>query len=264
MGRQLQQGHRQAQHQVRRGCPPPALRSIPLFRYQRRLHLQSGGANDVGLADANGNAVNSYPDYFLGLPFTYTQGAAQGENIRSTSLYLFAQDSWKIKSNITLNYGLRWELNTPYIDTQNRIQTFHPGQVTTQYPCWLSAASAAALGVPAGDCGENTPNNAYFPLGLVFPGDKGAPQGLTSTYYKAFAPRIGLAWSPGWTDGWLAKLTGGPGKSTIRGGYGIFYNPIEQLVLEQFSAEPPFGVSAFASEPLFNTPFLLQDGTQIP
>ena len=226
--------------------------------------FQSGGANDVGLADANGNAVNSYPDYFLGLPFTYTQGAAQGENIRSTSLYLFAQDSWKIKSNITLNYGLRWELNTPYIDTQNRIQTFHPGQVTTQYPCWLSAASAAALGVPAGDCGENTPNNAYFPLGLVFPGDKGVPQGLTSTYYKAFAPRIGLAWSPGWTDGWLAKLTGGPGKSTIRGGYGIFYNPIEQLVLEQFSAEPPFGVSAFASEPLFNTPFLLQDGTQIP
>jgi hypothetical protein len=226
--------------------------------------FQSGGTNDVGLADANGNAVNSYPDYFLGLPFTYTQGAAQGENIRSTSLYLFAQDSWKLKSNLTLNYGLRWELNTPYIDTQNRIQTFHPGQVTTQYPCWLSAASASALGVPAGDCGENTPNNAYFPLGLVFPGDKGVPQGLTSTYYKAFAPRIGLAWSPGWTDGWLAKLTGGPGKSTVRGGYGIFYNPIEQLVLEQFSAEPPFGVSAFASEPLFNTPFLLQNGTQIP
>jgi hypothetical protein len=99
---------------------------------------------------------------------------------------------------------------------------------------------------------------------LVFPGDKGVSNGLTSTYYKAFAPRIGLAYSPGWTDGWLSKLTGGPGKSTIRGGYGIFYNPMEQLVLEQFSAEPPFGISAFSSSPLFNTPYMLQDGTPIP
>ena len=91
------------------------------------------------------------------------------------------------------------------------------------------------------------------------------PQGLTSTYYKAIAPRIGLAYSPNWSDGVLAVLiAGGPGKSTIRGGFGIFYNPIEQLVMEQFSAEPPFGVSAFASSPLFNTPFILQDGSQLP
>src|SRR4029077_19598843 len=52
--------------------------------------------------------------------------------------------------------------------------------------------------------------------------------------------------------------------STVRAGFGIFYNPIEQLVLEQFSAEPPFGVSAFDSNPLFNTPFLLQNGSQLP
>src|SRR5262249_5831115 len=160
-------------------------------------------------------------------------GAAQGESIRNTSLYLFAQDSWKLKPNLTLNYGLRWELNTPYIDTKNRVQTFRPGQATTQYPCFLSAANAAALGASGQDCGQNSPDNAYFPLGLVFPGDKGVPQGLTSTYYKAFAPRFGLAWSPGAKDGWLAKLTGGPGRSTIRGGFGVFYNPIEQLVLEQ-------------------------------
>lgn len=103
-----------------------------------------------------------------------------------------------------------------------------------------------------------------FPLGLVFPGDKGVPRGLTSTDYKAFAPRIGLAWTPGWSDGWLAKLTGGPGKSSIRMGYGIFYNPIEQLVLEQFSAEPPFGGSSSLSNTLFNTPFVAQNGTVSP
>jgi len=214
-------------------------------------------SNDVGAADP-------YANYFLGAPTSYSQGAAQGENIRNTSVYLYAQDSWKLKPNVTLNYGLRWELNTPYYDTQNRIQTFRPGQNTTQYPCWLSATSAATLGTSAGDCGPTSANNAYFPTGLVFPGDKGVPNGLTSTYYKAFAPRIGLAWSPGAKDGLLAKLTGGPGRSTVRAGFGIFYNPIEQLVLEQFSAEPPFGVSAFDSNPLFNTPFLLQNGSQLP
>jgi len=155
-------------------------------------------------------------------------------------------------------------LNTPYVDSGNRLQTFRPGQDTTQYPCWLSTASAQALGTTPGDCGPTSANYAYFPTGLVFPNDKGVPQGLTATYYKAFAPRFGLAYSPSWTDGALAKITGGPGKSTIRGGYGIFYNPIEQLVMEQFSAEPPFGVSSLLSSPLFNTPYLGQDGVLSP
>jgi hypothetical protein len=242
-------------------------------RFDQFLFFNINGEFAFQPAGATNSPAGSdgYPDYFLGTPTSYSGGAAQGENIRNTGLYLFAQDSWKIKPNVTLNYGLRWELNTPYVDTKNRIETFRPGQATTQYPCFLSQqgvdtinAGAGFNAVSPGDCGQNSAQNAYFPLGLVFPGDKGVPQGLTSTYYKAFAPRIGLAWSPGWTDGWLKKLSGGPGKSTIRGGFGLFYNPIEQLVLEQFSAEPPFGVSAFASSPLFNTPFVLQNGAQLP
>ena len=242
-------------------------------RFDQFLYFNINGDFSFQPAGATNSPAGSdgYPDYFLGTPTSYSGGAAQGENIRNTSLYLFAQDSWKIKSNLTLNYGLRWELNTPYVDTKNRIETFRPGQVTTQYPCWLSQQGANTINngagstvVAPGDCGPTSSQYAYFPTGLVFPGDKGVPKGLTSTYYKAIAPRIGLAYSPSWSDGFLAKLTGGPGKSTIRGGYGIFYNPIEQLVLEQFSAEPPFGVSAFASSPLFNTPYILQNGAQLP
>ncbi|HTS13442.1 MAG TPA: carboxypeptidase regulatory-like domain-containing protein [Candidatus Limnocylindrales bacterium] len=216
---------------------------------------------------ASGDAPSgddAYPSYFLGTPVGYSQGAAQAENDRNTSLYLFAQDSFKLKSNLTLNYGIRWELNTPYYDTGNRLQTFRPGQVTTKYPCWIYTAGSENSGYNPGDCGQNSAQNSVFPLGLVFPGDPGVPRGLTSTDYKSFAPRVGLAWTPGWTDGWLAKLTGGPGKSSIRAGYGIFYNPIEQLVLEQFSAEPPFGGSSALSNSLFNTPFIGQDGTVNP
>jgi hypothetical protein len=208
---------------------------------------------------------DAFPAFFLGTPNTYSQGAAQGENDRNTALYLFVQDSYKLKSNFTINYGLRWELNTPFYDNGNRLQTFRPGQATTQYPCWLSEENAGVLGLNPGDCGENSgTNNAIFPLGVVFPNDKGVQRGLTSTYYKAFAPRIGIAYSPGWTEGWLGKLFGGPGKSSIRAGYGIFYNPIEQLVLEQFSAEPPFGGSSFVSSPLFNLPYLSQAGGVTP
>jgi outer membrane receptor protein involved in Fe transport len=206
---------------------------------------------------------NPYPDFLIGAPSSYQQGAAQGENLRNTSLYLFAQDSYKLKSNLTLNYGLRWELNTPYYDLGNRLQTFRPGKATTQYPCVLNTSNpfnpsgATLAGIyGSSDCSLNGPANSVFPLGLVFPGEPGVPRGLTTTYYKSFAPRIGVAWSPGWTDGWLAKLTGGPGKSSIRAGFGLFYNPIEQLVLEQFSAEPPFGGSNFLSNPNFNLPFL--------
>jgi outer membrane receptor protein involved in Fe transport len=240
-------------------------------RFDQFLYYNVNGeytVNSQSTADeiASDGNFPSYPNYFLGAPQSYTQGAAQREDLRNTSLYLFAQDSFKLKPNLTLNYGLRWELNTPYYDTGNRLQTFRPGQATTQYPCWLSADNASALGLAAGDCGQDTTNgnNAVFPLGLVFPGDKGVPRGLTSTYYKGFAPRIGLAWSPNWTDGWLAKLTGGPGNTSIRAGFGLFYNPIEQLVLEQFSAEPPFGGSSFVSDPQFNLPYLSQGGTQTP
>jgi len=221
----------------------------------------TGSQNDVGSSDL-------YPNYFLGAPGSYTQGAAQAENVRNTALYLFAQDSYKLKSNLTLNYGLRWELNTPYYDLGNRLQTFRPGAINTQYPCLLNPSSVTSANLisiyGSNDCGPTGPAGAVFPTGLVFPNDPGVPRGLTSTYYKAWAPRVGLAWSPGWTEGWLAKLTGGPGKSSVRMGYGIFYNPIEQLVLEQFSAEPPFGGSSFLSNTLFNLPFEFQAGGNAP
>jgi outer membrane receptor protein involved in Fe transport len=206
---------------------------------------------------------NGYADFFLGIPNTYSQGAAQGEYDRNTALYLFAQDSWKIKPNLTLNYGLRWELNTPYYDTGNRLQTFRPGQITTKYPCWIYTQGSEIAGYNPGDCGPNSAQNSTFPTGLVFPGDPGVPRGLTSTYYKAFAPRVGLAWSPSFTDGFLGKLFGGPGQSSIRAGFGIFYNPMEQLVLEQFSAEPPFGGSSSLSFPNFNLPFLPQSSDPV-
>ena len=185
-----------------------------------------GGPNDVGANDL-------YANFLLGLPDTFAQGSPQNENIRNTGFYLFAQDSWKIRPNLTLNYGLRWELNTPLADKAQHVETFRPGQSSTVYPCG----------------GPNTTCSTQDAVGLVVPGDPGVPPGMTQTYYKAFAPRIGIAWSPG-----------SSGKTSIRAGWGLFYNPMEQLVLAQFGAEPPFGGSTTVPETQFNLPFLPQAG----
>src|SRR5262249_23275951 len=186
------------------------------------------------------NQTNLFPNYLLGLVDQYGQGSAQEELVRSKAVSLFAQDSWKVRPSLTLNYGLRWELNTPLADAGKKVQTFRPGQLSTIYPCTLPTTSPLFDPVNGiTDC-----NSAgVTPLGLVVPGDKGIPNGLSETYYKPSAPRIGLAWSPSAKDGFMSKLFGGPGKTSIRMGYGIFYTPVEHLVLEQFSAEPPFGGS---------------------
>src|SRR5438874_1619454 len=207
-------------------------------RFDQLLYFDVNGEFFIDETSTNSTLGDTaFSDYMLGFPGSYGQGSAQIENVRSTGLYLFAQDSWKIKPNLTLNYGLRWELNTPIADVGKRVQTFRPGEVSTVYPCQDTI---------------NTDCSSMTPVGLVVPGDAGVSNALTQTYYKAFAPRIGLAWSPGTS-----------GKTSIRTGWGLFYNPVEQLVLEQFSAEPPFGGSTFPFNTLFNQPFVDQGGPAI-
>lgn len=201
--------------------------------------------------NAISTGIDNYPGYFLGLADVYSQGSGQRENVRTTGLYLFAQDSWKIKPNLTLNYGFRWELDTPLTDVLGHVQTFRPGQNSKAYPCTITSP----------DANGNNSALTYCPTGLVVPGDPGVPAGLTSTYYKAFAPRLGLSYSPNFTEGFLGKLFGSNGKTSIRTGWGLFYNPMEQLVLEQFGAEPPFGSSPSFYTTFFNTPFIGQDGS---
>jgi Carboxypeptidase regulatory-like domain/TonB dependent receptor len=198
------------------------------FSPQGDFTYSGGGSNDFAAVRNSDGSSNLFPNYLMGLPDTDLMGSTNSEDVRGNAFYLFAQDSWKIKPNLTVNYGLRWEYNQPFYDAGGRYQTFRPGQTSSVYDCSVT---------PAGNC----------PVGLVVPGDPGVPKGLTKPYYKSFAPRIGIAWDP-------QK----DGKMTIRGGFGVFYNPIEQLVLEQFQAEPPFGGSTTVTEGFFNTPFVLQ------
>jgi Carboxypeptidase regulatory-like domain/TonB dependent receptor len=212
-------------------------------RFDQTLYYNVSGQFTFDSSTSNAILSNdNYPGYLLGLADSYSQGSGQRENVRTTGLYLFAQDSWKITPSFTLNYGLRWELDTPLTDVLHHVQTFRPGQDTTVYPCTLTPDEQASFG--ASTCADA----GVLPTGLVVPGDKGIPAGMTQTYYKAFAPRIGIAYTPD------------KGKTSIRAGWGLFYNPMEQLVLEQFGAEPPFGGSTYLPSTFLNTPFIGQNG----
>jgi hypothetical protein len=216
---------------------------LALFGTTGGFYFFGGGPNDPGFSDV-------IPNYLLGLPDNFVQGSPTLQYLRSTASALYAQDSWKVRSNVTLNAGLRWELTPPFHDRYHRIETFRPGQMTRVYPCQLAPGDPLLDRLGTTDCNPGSAGGFVFPTGIVYPGDKGIPSGLTETYYKGFAPRTGLAWSPG-----------SSGRTSIRVGFGMSYNPIEQLVYKQFNGAPPFGAAPFISNILFNTPYEFQDGS---
>jgi hypothetical protein len=189
------------------------------FRYfqinERNFANPNGGFTFDGTVTGSDVA-----DYLLGATSTvnapYTQAAEQFLDSRTRYGGAFVQDSWKVRQNLTLNLGLRWEVSMPLYDTQGKIQTFVPGEQSQVFP--------------------------LAPSGLVFPGDPGIPKTLAQTRYDNIAPRIGLAYSPNFSDGILGKIFGGPGKSSIRASYGIYYTSIEDLNLFYEVADAPFGL----------------------
>ena len=134
--------------------------------------------------------------------------------------------------NLTLNYGLRWDRIEPWYEKYNQIATFVPGQQSVVFP-----------GAPAG---------------ILYPTDPGVPRTLAPPGNRDFAPRIGLAYSPSASgDGLLAKILGGPGKTSIRASYGMFYTAIEALTIGVMSANAPYGTTYTSpAPPLFSTPFV--------
>jgi hypothetical protein len=158
-------------------------------------------------------------DFLIGAPDYYYQSANSFNAVRGHQYSLFAQDEWKVRSNLTLTLGLRYEYNQPKRDPLKRNPMFIYGDQSTTYP--------------------------LAPEGLVFPCDPKAP--CPGTYFpdrRDFAPRIGVAWDPS-----------GKGKTSIRGGFGIFYDVINGADNLWSNGTPPF-VSfgyAYPSEGAFPT-----------
>jgi hypothetical protein len=202
------------------------------FRYlqvnERNLASQDGAF----VFDGSVTGVD-FADYLIGTPRGqggYTQAALQLLDSRTRYGGAYAEDTWKAKSNLTLNLGLRWEVSMPWYDTQGKIQTWVKGEQSVVFP--------------------------GSPTGLVFPGDPGIPKTLAPTRYNNFGPRLGLAYSPGFHEGVLGKIFGGPGKTSIRAAYGLYYTSVEDLNLFYEVADAPFGLYWSSPGPVsFTEPF---------
>ncbi|MGB2626931.1 MAG: carboxypeptidase regulatory-like domain-containing protein [Candidatus Acidiferrum sp.] len=181
---------------------------------------------------------SDFADFLLGVPSQYNQSQLQAFYGRNNYWGLYAQDSWRISRRFTLNYGLRWDRIEPWYEKYNQIATFEPGKQSVVFP-----------GAPAG---------------ILYPTDPGVPRTLAPPGNLDFAPRIGLAYSPNSTgDGLLATLLGGPGRTSIRASYGVFYTAIEALTIGVMSANAPYGTTYTSpAPPLFATPFVTASSGQ--
>jgi hypothetical protein len=180
--------------------------------------------DNYGVFAFNGSKTgNAYADFLLGLPSTMTQDAPVRKTDRGWYLSLFAQDDFRVHPRLTLNLGLRYDLQFPFTDPQDRKLAYVPGQKSQVVPT--------------------------APEGLLFPGDPDIPRGIASTDYNNIAPRLGVVWDPM-----------GDGKMSVRAAFGMFYgsttgNEWNTTADNQpFTVRQPFPQVYTLSDPYRNTP----------
>jgi len=200
--------------------------------------------NTHAIAQFNGSFLffgsqtgSDFADFLLGAPTQYNQSQLQPFYGRNKYLGLYAQDSWRLRPKLTLNYGLRWDRIEPWYEKYNQVATLEPGRQSVVFP-----------GAPAG---------ILFPTDPMG-GGKQVPRTLAPPGNKDFAPRVGIVYSPtADSRSLLGKILGGPGQTSLRAGFGTFYTAIEALTIGVLSANAPYGTTYTSpTPPLFATPFL--------
>ncbi|MGH9652041.1 MAG: carboxypeptidase regulatory-like domain-containing protein [Bryobacteraceae bacterium] len=206
-----------------------------LYIYSQKDQITGGRSQ--GDFSFNGQFTgNSFADFLLGYPNTYTELSAQTvPSYRYNQVEAYFQDDWKVKPTLTLNLGVRWFFIPHTYTTQNLLSNFLPNT-------W-NAAQAPTLDSTTGNI-NCTPNATTCNLmnGLHVAGTDGVPRGLTQTQYDDFAPRIGFAWDPF-----------GHGTTSIRGGFGMSYYRVQGNDTYNVTNNPPFATNQTLAYGLTNT-----------
>jgi hypothetical protein len=172
-------------------------------------------------------------DFLLGIPDSFLQtpnGVIQADAFLN---YIFAQDTWKVTNDFTLDYGLGYSIDTPLRNHQ------YEGEAES---CFI--------------VGEQSTVFPSAPKNMVFPGDPGCTNSAQAyTHHNELGPRIGFAWAPD-----IGRISGARGKFSVRGGFGIYYNRTEEEGSLETLNMPPFGFSSggaadFGGTPQFVNPY---------
>lgn len=151
-----------------------------------------------------GNVTGSgLADFLLGYMSYYQQGAGEISSLKGWQFGFFGQEQYKMRPNLTITAGLRWDPSLPPSLTGGRGAMFIPGQQSTRFP--------------------------GAPLGIVFPGDRGIPDSLASNSYGYFQPRVGFSWQPKFAP-----------HTAVRGGYGLFTGPLAYVDYNHMVDVAPF------------------------
>lgn len=146
---------------------------------------------------------NALADFAFGLPDEYYQYPSAVNNMRQKQFAAFLQDEWKVTPHLLLTLGVRYEYSTPQRDTLGRTYALIPGEQSQRF-----------VGAP---------------VGAVFPGDPGVPKGLYYPDKTNFSPRLGFAWDPF-----------GNAKTSIRGGFGMFYSVLNGWDMDENNGVAPY------------------------
>jgi hypothetical protein len=193
------------------------------------LLLNNAGNATLGTGGARGTVQNFF-SYLTGTVYSQTQSQffnrdggrtdSDYRGYRQREFEVFAQDTWKVKPNLTLNYGIRYAFYGVPFEVNGQMST-----LVNQDPSGLTPDGGFAFELVGKNSGGRT---------KIYDDD-----------LNNIAPRVGFAYSPDYKEGWLSKLTGGPGNMSIRGGYGIFYDRVFGNLFSNSSANPPFQRDVF-------------------
>jgi hypothetical protein len=171
----------------------------------------NGSVTGLGLADFMVGAMGG----------AFVQGNAVWDFDYHDYLGAYVQDDWKVRSNLTFNFGIRWE---PYIPLKN----------TKGY--------ASQFDMARFDAGTKSTAYPLAPAGLMFTGDSGYPgKQVMNGNWKQFAPRAGMIWSPG-----------GDGKTSVRAAWGIFYDTPHLFFNTRWANNPPWGAQVTVANTAIN------------
>jgi outer membrane receptor protein involved in Fe transport len=185
----------------------------------------------------------------VGNGFALQQGAGEFKNNRANFVGVYVQDNYRVTRRLTLNLGLRYEPAFPWSDTGNR---------------WAQVNLAAMASGTRSRVYPNAPPGVFFSSQNGIPSDPGMPKNALNTSWTGFAPRIGFAYD-----------VFGDGKTSLRGGAGIFYDTrVMGMLSNRFVDEWPFspqfilstatssGANANSSPGSFSDPLCTKAGTQ--
>ena len=168
-----------------------------------------GNLYNFGIFNFNTSAPtttgNALSDFVSGQVTNMEQDTPYESRISNFYYALYAQDSYRIFPRLTLNLGVRWDVQTAPVETSDHAATFIPGVQSTKVPS--------------------------APPGMLFPGDAGVPRGIADTRYHHVSPRVGVVWDPF-----------GDGKTAVRAGAGIFYGSVSGNEWNQPANAQPFAV----------------------